>query len=94
MCPKHRTEEQRKSDNISNLKNHYRRLCLKHQLDEYYTPRPEHGFTVTFRAEYLCKYGHFHERLTYKIMRTDDTNEVARLDSVEDVSSQYERTIF
>ena len=94
MCPKHRTEEQRKSDNISNLKNHYRRLCLKHQLDEYYTPRPNHGFTVTFRAEYLCKYGHFHERLTYQIMRTDDAKEVARLDSVEDVSSQYERTIF
>ena len=93
MCPKHRTEAQRTSDNISHLKNHYRRLCLKRELDEYYTPRPSNGFTVTFRAEYVCKYGYFNERLTYQIMRTD-SKEVVRLDKVEDVSSQYERTIF
>ena len=94
MCPNPLTEEQRMKKYISTLKNHYRRLCLKQHLDEYHTPRPNHGFTVTFRAEYLCKYGHFNERLTYLIMRTDDIKEVARLESVEDVSSQYERTIF
>ena len=93
MCPKHLTAEQRENHNISLLKNHYRRLCLKQELDQYYTPRPNDGFTVTFRAEYLCKYGHFHERLTYQILRSNN-KEVTRLTHVEDVSSQYERTIF
>lgn len=93
MCPKQLTEEQRKNHNICMVKNRNRRLCLKKYLDDYFNPRPNHGFTVTIQAEYICKYGYFHERLTYNIMRTNDTNERIRLDKVEDVTSQYERTL-
>ena len=94
MCPKPSPEEQRERRKISKVKNYHRRLCLKQHLDEYYTPRPKHTFSVTFRAEYLCEYGYFHERLTYYIYR-HDTLETPRLHKVvEDVSSKYERTIF
>ena len=93
MSPKQLTEEQRIKKNSCLLKNHNRRLCLKKYLDMHYNPRPNHSFTVTFRAEYICKYGYFHERLTYTIIRTNDTNERFHLVSAEDVSDQYKRTL-
>ena len=93
MCPKQLTEEQRTKQKIGMVKYNNRRLCLKKYLDTYYNPRPNHGFRVTFRAEYVCKYGYFHERLTYTIIRTNDTNERFHLVSAEDVSDQYKRTL-
>ena len=91
MSSKVLSPEQKLKKSIANAKCINRREVLKEHLrDEYPEGLPQHMFETTFRAEYTCKYGYFHERLTYRVYGWKNKYQLL---SAEDVSEQYPRTI-
>ena len=90
MSSKVLTPEQILQRNKTKTLNYNRREVLKEHLRDDFEVIPETMFETTFRAEYTCKYGYFHERLTYRVYGWKNKYQLL---SAEDVSEQYPRTI-